>query len=104
MTLLIFSPFGQLGAHGLVPLRATIFFSFSYFLGVSVGHESAEKHGKHMHLEVLPAHATSPIVGDPPDGFVQLSTLRFFGRGRHPLTPLKNLSDLGLPALSTIDS
>ena len=48
-----------------------------------LGDEAVEQHAEHVALEVPAVDAAAQIVGDAPDGLVQLGSLRFLGNWGH---------------------
>ncbi len=48
-----------------------------------LGDEPVEEHAEHVALEVPAVDAAPQVVGDPPDGLVQLCSLGFFGPQTH---------------------
>ncbi len=52
--------------------------SSSLTAGEILGDETIEQHAEHVALEVPAVHAAAQVVGDAPDGLVQLGAFGFF--------------------------
>ena len=71
--------------------------------GEVLGDETVEQHAEHVALEVPAVHAAAQVVGDAPDGLVQLSAFGFFAVVRHAgLLPVDGVLLLVMAAGSVV--